>query len=402
MPLYIYRARNEAGQLVAESVAFRDEPALRQHLRKNGLFVLEVAERKSLFRFNIARKVRLGDLVIMCRQLRTMINTGMPLVSGIEALAEQSTNPRLAEVMAEVARSVSTGRTLAISLEDYPRVFPEMFIMLVRAGEEGGRLPETLQELSRQLELQMEIRQKLVTALIYPVFTLFATAGTLAAMMIFIVPVFKQIYKDLNATLPTITNLLVAMSDAVVSFGWVFVLVIMTLLVALRRYNATPEGRMRLDQLRLKIPMVGNLYRKSASANLTGTLAGLLDSGVPLINALQTSSRVCGNEVMAASARTAAQNVSIGRRLSDELEMSEQFPIMVVRMIAIAETSGNLPEVLRHISASYIEEVEYAVRRIMTVIEPVMVMCVGGVVGFVLVALYMPIFNMGNVFLAGS
>ena len=402
MPLYIYRARNEAGQLVAETVAFRDESALRQHLRKSGLFVLEVAERRAAFRLNFGRKVRLGDLVIMCRQLRTMVNTGMPLVSGLEALAEQSTNSRLAEVLTEVAGSVSTGRTLASSLEDYPSIFPEMMVMLVRAGEEGGRLPDTLQELSRQLELQMEIRQKLITALIYPVFTLFATGATLAAMMIFIVPVFKQIYKDLGATLPAITNLLVSMSDAMVSFGWIFLLVLITLLAALRRYNQTPEGRFRLDQLRLRIPMVGNLYRKSASANLTGTLAGLLDSGVPLINALETSSRVCGNEVMADSARTAARNVTIGRRLSDELEMSEQFPIMVVRMVAIAESSGNLPEVLRQISASYIEEVEYAVRRIMTVIEPVMVMCVGGVVGFVLVALYMPIFNMGNVFLAGS
>ena len=402
MPLYIYRARNEAGQLVAETVAFRDETSLRQHLRKNGLYVLDVAERRSGFRLNIAKKVRLGDLIVMCRQLRTMINTGMPLVSGLEALAEQSTNPKLSEVLTEVARSVSTGRTMAASLQDYPNIFPEMFVMLVKAGEEGGRLPETLLELSRQLELQMEIRQKLISALIYPAFTILATAGTLAAMLIWIVPVFKGIYEELNATLPPITNLLVSISDAIVNFGWIFALVFATLLVATRRWYKTPEGRLRLDEFKLKIPLLGNLYRKSASANLTGTLAGLLDSGVPLIAALQTSSRVCGNEIMAESARTAARNVTVGKRLSDELEMSEQFPTMVVRMIAIAETSGNLPEVLRQISQSYIEEVEYAVRRIMTVIEPVMVLAVGGVVGFVLVALYYPIFNIGNVFLAGA
>ena len=248
----------------------------------------------------------------------------------------------------------------------------------------------------------MEIRQKLISALIYPAVTLFATAGTLTAMMLWIVPMFKQIYKDLHATLPAVTLTLVAISDLLVQRGWIVILAIIASVVALRRYNRTPEGRDRIDGLKLKAPVLGALFSKSAAANLTGCLAGLLESGVPLIQALDTSARVCGNTVMGAAARNAAERVTTGSRLSDELELSGQFPLMVVRMVGIAEDAGNMPEVLRQISASYIEDVEYTIRRIMTMIEPIMVLCVGGVVGFVLVALYYPIFNLGNAFVAGA
>jgi type IV pilus assembly protein PilC len=401
MPVYQYTARNEEGGLVSETIAFRDEIALRHHLRKNNLFVLQVAERRQA-RVMFRRKVRLGDLVIMTRQLRTMIQAGMPLVTGLEALAEQSTNPRLTEILVEVGRAVASGRSLASTLEDYPREFPELLVTLVRSGELGGRLPESLQEASRQLELQMEIRQKLISALRYPAFTLLATMGTLTAMILWIVPVFAGIYKDLHATLPPPTLFLVWLSETLASNTWIALLILIAAVIAIRRYNKTPEGRMKIDALKLKIPLMGALFRKSASANLTGSLAGLLDSGLPLIQALQTSSRVCGNAVLAQSVVTAAENVSVGRRLSDELERSQQFPLMVYRMIGMAEEVGTLPEVLRQISAAYIEEVEYAIRRIMTIIEPIMILCVGGIVGFVLVALYYPIFNLGNVFLAGS
>lgn len=401
MPVYQYTARNEEGQLITETIAYRDENGLRHFLRRNNLFVLQVAERRQL-KIGFRRRVRLGDLIIMTRQLRTMIQAGMPMVTGLEALAEQSANPYLAEVLSQVARSVASGRTLASSLADTPQVFPQLLITLVRSGEAAGRLPDALREASRQLELQMEIRQKVISALMYPAFTLLATIGTLIAMLVFIVPVFANIYHELNATLPAPTLLLVHISHMLVHETWIFLLVCAALLAALRRSYQAPDGRLRLDAAKLNLPLLGALFRKSASANLTGSLAGLMESGLPLIEALQTSAEVCGNEVMARSVRSAAFNITQGRRLSDELERTDQFPLMVVRMIAIAEDVGTLPEVLREISASYIEEVEYTIRRIMALIEPIMVLTVAGVVGFVLVALYYPIFNLGNVFAAGA
>jgi type IV pilus assembly protein PilC len=331
-----------------------------------------------------------------------MLMAGMPLLNALEALAEQSASARLAEVIDNIARSVSTGKPLATAMGQHPTVFPELLITMTHAGEESGRLPDTLAEASRQLELQMEIRQKLISAMMYPAFTLFATILTVTAMLVFIVPVFAGIYKDLKAPLPAITQLLITISDICVYRGWILLIVLAAAIAFLRRYYRTPEGRLHIDGIKLKLPMVGNLVRKSSSANLTSSMAGLLDSGVPLIQALQTASRVCGNEVMAESARSAAHNLALGRRLSSELERGGHFPTMVVRMVAMAEEVGAMPEVLRQVAAGYIEEVEYAIRRVMTIIEPIMVLCVGAIVGFVLIAMYYPIFNMGNVFLSGA
>jgi len=401
VPIYQYTARDDEGQLITETIAYRDEIGLRHYLRKNNLYVLQVAERRRL-RIAFRRRVRLGDLIIMTRQLRTMIQAGMPLVTGLEALAEQATNTYLAEILAQVARAVGSGRSLGNAMADYPTVFPELLTSLVRSGETAGRLPEALIEASRQLELLMEIRQKVISALMYPAFTICATIGTLAAMLLYIVPVFKQIYTELHATLPAPTLLLVNVSEFLIHNGWMFALTAIALLVALRRYYLTEGGRLRIDALKLKIPLLGVLFRKSASANLTGSLAGLLDSGTPLIEAMQTSARVCGNAVMARAVITAARNITEGRRLSDELERTDQFPLMVVRMIAIAEDVGTLPQVLRDIAASYIEEVEYTIRRIMALVEPAMVIIVAGIVGCVLVALYYPIFMLGQVFAQGA
>lgn len=401
MPVFQFTARDSNGQLVSDRMAFRDEIALRHHLRTNDLFVLTIAERRvGGLHFN--RKVGLGDLIIMARQLRTMVLAGMPLVTGIEALAEQSTNPRLAEIMKEIGRSVSSGRSMASSMGDYPNVFPEMLITLVHSGEISGRVPDTLHEASRQLELQMEIRQKLLSAMMYPAFTLLTTAGVLSAMMLWIVPVFAGIYRDLHAVLPPPTLFLVWLSDLLIHEAWIPVLVLVTLVIVLFRYNNTPDGRMNIDRFKLQIPLIGNLIRKSGAANITGSLAGLLDSGVPLIQGLQTCARVCGNAVMARALLSSAANVQTGRKLSDELEATEQFQLMVTRMIGMAEETGSLPEVLRQISTNYIEEVEYAIRRLMAIVEPIMILFVGAIVGFVLVALYYPIFNLGNVFLKGA
>ncbi len=402
MPTFEYTARTGSGQLVSEAINYTDELALRQYLRSSDLFVLEVREKKVRRAAKATGRVGLGDIILFTRHLRTMIMAGMPLLSALEALMEQSASARLTQVLENVTKGVATGKSLATSMGQYPTVFPELLVTMTHAGEESGRLPDTLKEASRQLELQMEIRQKLISAMMYPAFTLVATVLTVTAMLVFIVPVFAKIYHDLKAPLPAITQLLIQISDVLVHQGWIVLLILIAALAFLRRYYKTPEGRLHIDGIKLKIPMAGNLFRKSASANLTSSLAGLLDSGVPLIQALQTASRVCGNEVMAEAARSAAHNLALGRRLSAEMERSGHFPLMVVRMVGMAEEVGAMPEVLRQVAAGYIEEVEYAIRRVMTIIEPIMVLCVGAIVGFVLVAMYYPIFNMGNVFLSGA
>ena len=403
MPLFEYTARDGQGELIRESISFPDELTLRQHLRKNELYLLSIAERKiNRLGSGFGRGIGLRDLIIMTRQLRTMIRAGMPLVTGLDALREQSPNRKLAQVLTEIGQSVGNGAKLADTMEEYPKVFPLLLCTLIRSGEEGGRLPQALEEASRQMELQMDTRQKIITAMIYPCFTVLVTIGVLAAMLIWIVPTFAKIYADLHAKLPAVTLSLVYMSEVVIHKGWIVALIVIACTISLKRFYKTPEGRLKIDGFKLRMPLLGTLFVKSASANLTGSLSWLLSSGLPLLQALNTAAQVCGNEVIAESVRKSARNVTLGRRLSDELEHSKQFPIMVTRMIAMAEEIGTLPDVLKEISLSYIEDVEYAIKRITSVIEPIMVLAVGGVVGFVLVALYYPIFNLGNVFLEGS
>jgi type IV pilus assembly protein PilC len=397
MPVFTYQARDPRGQLITETLTSDDELSLREQLRRSDLYVVDVKvvrtrKRRSVF----GSGVSLMELAMMARQLRTVINAGVPLVSGLHALADQAPSPLLSEVLTEVARIVSQGVPVAEAMERFPKIFPPLLVSLVRTGEEGGRLPETLLEATRQFDQQIEIRQRMLNALVYPAFTLVVTVVGVLFMLLFVVPVFDKIYTDMNAELPWMTRSLVDLSQLLVRFGWLLALVVAAGGVLLSRYFKTPEGKVRLDGWKLRLPLFGDLFLKAGSASLVGVLAGLTESGVPVVQALYTASGVCGNEVLAVAARTAASNVEQGRRLSSELQATERFPIMVVRMVAIAEEVGTLPMVLRELAASYNTEVEYAVRRILGLIEPAMVLMIGLVVGYVLIALYFPIFQMST------
>jgi type IV pilus assembly protein PilC len=390
MPRYRYSARDSNGRLVEDILVVDSTSELRSRLRRDGLFLVSHrVERRSAVRRG---RVGIPEVLMLVRQLRTMVQAGMPLVSGLETLSEQLPNPVLRSAMAEISRGVSSGRTLADSMSDHRGVFPEILLTLVRSGEEGGRLPESLREAGRQIELSMAIRQKVVNASIYPLFTLGATFAVLTAMLIWIVPVFAGIYKDLGTDLPGPTQILVNMSNFLRQFLIPFALLVAGAVWGFRRYSATPDGRLRIDGIKLRIPLLSELITKAAVAGLAGSLSGLLESGVPLIQALRSAAAVCGNRVLADAVSGASTGIAEGRRFSEELGESGYFPRMVVGMISISEEVGTLPEVLRQISESYQEEVEQTLRRIVALMEPTMILFAGGVVGFVLVALYFPIF----------
>lgn len=399
MPVFNYRARDAQGQLVDDTLTYETEAALREFLRGRNLFVIDVREAR---RGRNIRTIRTSDLVVTVRQLRTMLSAGMPLVQGLDALAAQSMDSSLQEVLKQIGRSVRHGASLGDAFGDHPGVFPPLLIALIRSGEMGGRLPDTLQEAARQLEQQMEIRQKILNALAYPVFTLAATVVTVLFMLIFVVPVFKQIYHDLKAPLPLVTQLLVSIASALLAYGWLAALGCIALGVWGARYGRSTSGRRRIDRAKLRIPLFGVLFLKSASANFTGSLAGLLESGLPLSKALVAAGEVCGNTAIGDAAKEAAARVMTGRTLSDALSETEILPLLVVKMIAVGEQVGTLPHVLREVNSSYIVDVDYTMKRLLGLIEPIMVLLVAMVVGFVLVALYYPIFNLGNAFLGGG
>lgn len=399
MPVFSYRARDAQGQLVDDTLTYETEAALREFLRGRNLFVIDVREAR---RGRNTRAVRTGDLIVTVRQLRTMLNAGMPLVQGLDALAQQTTDGNLEEVLKQIARSVRHGASLGDAFGDHPGVFPPLLIALIRSGELGGRLPDTLQEAARQLEQQLEIRQKVINALAYPMFTLGATVLTVLFMLVFVVPVFKQIYRDLKAPLPVVTQLLVDIANALLTYGWLMALGVAALGMWGARYARSPKGRLQVDRFKLRVPLFGVLFLKSASANFTGSLAGLLESGLPLAKALSAAGDVCGNSAIGDVAKDAASRVMTGRTLSDALGETEILPLLVVKMIAVGEQVGTLPHVLREVNSSYLVEVDYTMKRLLGLIEPIMVLLVAMIVGFVLVALYYPIFNLGNAFLGGG
>jgi len=399
MPLYNYRARDAQGQLIDDTLSYETELGLREFLRGRNLFVIDIRESR---KGRNTRAVRASDLIVTVRQLRTMLNAGMPLVQGMDALAQQTMDPNLQEVLKQISRSVRHGASLGDAFGDHPGVFPPLLIALIRSGEMGGRLPDTLQEAARQLEQQLEVRQKLLNALAYPVFTLVATLVTVLFMLIFVVPVFKQIYKDLKAPLPAVTQLLVDIANLLLSYGWLMAIGCLALGIWCARYSRTPAGRRRFDRWKLRIPLLGVLFLKSASANLTGSLAGLLESGLPLSKALIAAGDVCGNTAVGDVVKEAAARVMTGRTLSDALSETDTLPLLVVKMIAVGEQVGTLPHVLREVNSSFVMDVDYTMKRLLGLIEPIMVLFVAMIVGFVLVALYYPIFNLGNAFLGGG
>ena len=394
MPLFDYRARDAQGQVIDATQMFDSEDSLREHLRANRLFVVDVRPTR---RPGLRRGVPVNDLIVFTRQLRMMTRAGMPLVLGLDALSKQSTHPMLRQVIGQVGRSVRNGASLSESMSYYPWVFPPMLVAFVRSGEEGGRLPETLHEAARQLEQQSEIRQKVVNAMAYPVFTLVATIGTVLFMLLFVVPVFERIYRELKTPLPAVTLALVTIANTLLHYGWAVLVLAIGGVIMLRRYGDTPAGRMAIDGWKLRLPLVGGVFQRAACANLTTSLAGLLESGVPLSQALVTSARVCGNEVFAEAARQASKSVLIGRRLSDALDDSGRMPPVVIGMLSISEQVGSLPTVLREIGHGYLTEVDYSIKRLLSLTEPLMVLLVSVIIGFVLIALYFPIFNLGNV-----
>ena len=397
MPRYRYSARDSTGRLVEDVVVVDNYPSLRSELRKDGLYLVSYIEER---RGGVGRgKVKTAEILVLARQLRTMVQAGMPLVSGLETLSEQLPGAVLRAVMADVARSVAGGKTLADALEQHRNVFPEILLTLVRSGEEGGRLPECLQEASKQIELSMQIRQKVVNASIYPIFTLVATFGVLAAMLIWIVPVFAGIYSELDSDLPGPTKVLIVASGFLRKYFLPCAAAFAIGIALFRRWAATSPGRHRVDGWKLRVPLLSDLITKAAVAGLCGSLAGLLESGVPLIQALRSAAGVCGNRVLSDAVAGTASGISQGRRFSDELAQTGRFPRMVVGMVAISEDVGTLPEVLRQIADAYQEEVELSLRRLVSLMEPAMILIAGGVVGFVLVALYFPIFMLPNAFL---
>lgn len=402
MPTFTYVARDRDGNRSEGTLSARDSSDLREILRDKDLFLTRVRQQQNAAPAGsslsiLRRRTKLRDMVVFSRQFATLVRAGLPVVECLYILANQTDSQFLVDVLKQVRLDVLTGFTLADAMRKHPRAFREAYVALVHAGESGGVLEQTLDIAAEQYDKEATLREKIKSATVYPVLVLVSSILVVAFMVLFIVPVFAKVYTQFHADLPAMTRLLITVSYVVLSWWWIVLLSIGGSAYALSRFGRTSRGRRVLDAVRLRMPVLGALNRKVAVARFTQTLSGAIQAGVPLLRALAISANTSGNMVIIQAVSRVSQFIKEGASISVPLADTGQFPLMVTRMISAGEQSGNLDEMLGEITRFYERDIEYTVERITRLMEPLMTVVVGAIVLFVLLSLYMPIFNLSQV-----
>jgi len=397
MSVFAYRGRTAGGVITGELEA-DDRMSVVAQLRARGVVATAVRERAprvgALTRFQSRRrKAKDKHLAIYTRQFSTMIDAGLPIVQCLTILSEQSESKVLRPVTAAIARDVEGGSTLADAYRKHPRTFQELYVNMLQAGEAAGILDIVLQRLATYIEKASSLKRKVKSAMVYPTTIISVAILVIIFMMTFVIPVFSTMFAQLGADLPLPTQIVLAISD----FTRRYVLLILAALIgfvfAVRAWYRTERGSLVIDRLMLKIPVVGTLVRKVAVARFTRTLGTLVAAGVPILEGLRITARSAGNRVVEGAVMLAREAVTAGRPLSEPLRNAPVFPPMVVHMISVGESTGALDQMLSKIADFYDDEVDSAVSALMSLLEPVMIVFLGVIIGGLVVALYLPIFK---------
>jgi type IV pilus assembly protein PilC len=398
---YEYAVRDRTGKMVKGTLEAENETQVVQKLRTLGYAPVSISQTNTGFSRELSipgfgKKVKLKDLAIMSRQFATMINSGLSLLRSLTILAEQTSNPELGRVLGLVRSDVETGQSLSSSLAKHPRVFPPIMINMCRAGEVGGFLDQVLMQIATNFEAEVKLRGKVKSAMTYPVVVFIMAILATTGMLLFIVPIFAKMFTDMHATLPAPTRILVFLSSVLKLGAPGFIVAGIGLSIGWGRIKHQPRVREIVDPLKLKAPIFGGLVQKIALSRFTRNLGTMLRSGVPILQALDIVADASGNTVLAKAVRSVQESVRSGESLAKPLEQHKVFPPMVVQMMAVGEDTGALDEMLVKISDFYDQEVEATTEALTSLIEPLMIAFLGGVVGSMVVALYMPIFGVFN------
>jgi len=396
MAVFVYKGRASTGAVSGEVEADSRTAAVAA-LRTKGVVATQVQEKKVKAEkvAKIGGKVKDADMAIFTRQFSTMIDSGLPIAQALNILSEQSESPVLRAVVGVIAKDIASGQALAESFRKFPRIFDDLFTNLIEAGESGGVLDVVLQRLSGYIEKAAALKSKVKSAMVYPITIISVALIVVMFMMIFIIPTFAKMFKDMGAELPLPTAIVIAISNFVVS--WKILVVIAAVvggMYGLKTYYKTAQGRLVIDSIMLKLPVMGMLLRKVAVARFTRTLGTLISSGVSILEALRITARSAGNAVVEGAVMQARVDVSSGRSLTDPLRNSGVFPPMVISMINVGETTGALDAMLSKIADFYEQEVDTAVTALTSLMEPLMIVFLGICVGGIVIAMYMPIFKL--------
>jgi type IV pilus assembly protein PilC len=398
---YAYRVRDRQGKLLGGTLEADNEQAVVAKLRQLGYAPVSIeAEKgaglKAEVRLPGSGRVKLKDLAVFSRQFATMINSGLSLLRALTILGEQTANKRLAQIIVLVRAEVEKGVSLSAAMAKHPKVFNRLYVSMVRAGEVGGFLDQVLVKVAETFEKEVALRGKIKSAMTYPVVVFVMVVGIVAAMLVFIVPTFEGLYESLGGKLPLPTQLLINASNLLRKFFLLVILAIGVLVFVFRRWKATPKGRYAVDKFKLKVKVFGPLFHKTALSRFSRTLATLIRSGVPILQALEIVGETVNNSVISRAVHDVQDSVREGESLATPLSKHATFPPMVVQMMAVGEETGALEVMLAKVADFYDQEVEAAVASLTSLIEPIMIAVMGAAVGGMVVALYMPLFNIIN------
>ncbi|HEV8565311.1 MAG TPA: type II secretion system F family protein [Actinomycetota bacterium] len=396
---FTYKVRDRGGKVVEGQLESDSVALVAGKLRSMGYTPISIDRKdtgglKTEIKIpGLSGRIKQKDVAVFSRQFATMINSGLTLLRSLSILAQQTENKALAKIIDDVRQDVERGSSLSQALARHPKAFSRLYVAMVRSGESGGVLDSVLLRLASTIEKQVELKRKIKSAMTYPVVVFAMVLMIVTAMLVFVVPTFKSMYTQLGGTLPLPTRMLIAVSNLMKSLWFVIAGAEIGMVVAFKKWIATEGGRKRWDVIKLKMPIFGVLVHKTALARFSRTLAALVRSGVPILESLEIVSDTAGNDVVARAVRDTQVAVKSGESLSKPLESHKVFPPMVVQMMAVGEETGALDEMLDKIADFYDSEVEATVEALTSIIEPVLIVVMGGCVGGMVISLYMPLFN---------
>jgi type IV pilus assembly protein PilC len=401
MPKYAWEGRVPQGGFRKGEVEGPNETAVRAYLRQQQIIPTKITvmgkELKITLPF-LKKKVKKKALAIFTRQLATMIDAGLPLVQSLDILAKQEASEIFQEIIRTIKNEVESGATLAAALQKHPRVFDNMYVNLVVAAEEAGTLDVILGRLATHIEKMEALKKKVKSAMVYPIMIVTVAIGVTIVLMVFVVPVFEKLFAGMGSSLPLPTQIVVNISKLFKNYLPIMIILAIAATIALNRYYKTEQGRRKVDDLLLKTPIFGELIRKIAVSRFARTLATLVTSGVPILESLNIVAAASGNKIVEEAILKGRTSISQGQTIAEPLTESGVFPVMVTQMIAVGETTGSLELMLTKVADFYDDEVDVAVATLSSMLEPVLMIFLGVIVGGLVIAMYLPIFKMASAF----
>jgi type IV pilus assembly protein PilC len=393
---FAFKAIDLAGAPSRGVVEADSRQAVSDQLKQRGLIVLDIADKTKSKELELPgqNKVKAHDVTIMTRQLSTMISSGMTILRALYVLEDQTLNKKLKETIVDVRKDIESGLSLSQALERHPKIFGPLYVAMVRSGETGGVLESALIRTADQLEKDDSLRRQVKSAMVYPTVIISFAGLVLLALIAFIVPVFEKIFTDFGGQLPGMTRVTVAASHFVTGQWYLLIAIIAGIVYAFRRWKASETGRPQWDQLRMKAPFkIGDIVQKVSLARWSRTFSALLHAGVPILQAIEITGQTAGNTIVERAMGGVTESVKRGGSIADPLRNEPVFPVMVTHMVAVGEDTGALDQMLSKVADFYEDEVEAAVKALTSILEPLMIVVVGSIVGFIVISMYLPMFK---------